>query len=133
MEDLGKMPVSNSDFFLERSNFERTKAIKYTLLVAIEDIIHICAHLVAALGLGRPEESSKLILLLGEAGVIPPPFAKSIVGMVNFRNKLAHEYLPDEFEAEKLYENLKRVEDFRTFSHHIVDFLETHSEKRLTS
>ncbi|GFP36115.1 hypothetical protein HKBW3S43_01902 [Candidatus Hakubella thermalkaliphila] len=41
--------------------------------------------------------------------------------------------LPDEFEAEKLYENLKRVEDFRTFSHHIVNFLETHSEKRLTS
>lgn len=41
--------------------------------------------------------------------------------------------VPGEFEAEKLYENLKRVEDFRTFSYHIVDFLETHSEKRLTS
>lgn len=31
------------------------------------------------------------------------------------------------------HENLKRVEDFRTFSHHIVDFLETPSEEELTS
>ena len=41
--------------------------------------------------------------------------------------------LPDEFEAEKLYENLKRVEDFRTFSRHVISFLETHSQEKPTS
>lgn len=123
LDDLLKLQVADADVFNRQENFERTKAIKYTLLVTIEDIIHIATHLVAALGFTKPKNASEAILILGEEQVIPESFAKQIVGMVNFRNKLAHEYLPDEFEAERLFENLQRTEDFRTFSRHIIEFL----------
>lgn len=125
LEDLAMMPVPDAAFFTRRKNFERTKAIKYTVLVAIEDIIHISAHLVAALGLGKPKDASDSILLLGRNGIVPEAFAQRIVGMVNFRNKLAHEYLPDEFEADRLYESLYELDDFRTFSKYVVQYLKS--------
>ena len=125
LEDLAMMPVPDAAFFTQRKNFERTKAIKYTLLVAIEDVIHISAHLVAALGLNKPKAASDSISLLGRNGIIPDAFAQKIVGMVNFRNKLAHEYLPDEFEADRLYDSLHELDDFRTFSRYVVRYLES--------
>jgi len=124
LEDLANMPVPNAEFFLQRSNFERTKAIKYSLLNAVEDVIHISIHIVATLGLGKPKDASSALLLLGNANILPASFAHQIVGMVNFRNKLVHEYLPDEFEADRLFETLSQLDDFRRFSKHIVDFLE---------
>ncbi|MCD6336082.1 MAG: DUF86 domain-containing protein [Candidatus Latescibacteria bacterium] len=111
-------------FFTQRKNFERTKAIKYTLLVVIEDVIHIITHLVAALGLGKPKAASDSIILLGKNGIIPDAFVRKIVGMVNFRNKSAHEYLPNEFEADRLYASLDELDDFRGFSKYIVRYLD---------
>ena len=125
LEDLAMMPVPDAAFFTQRKNFERTKAVKYTLLVVIEDVIHISAHLVAALGLGKPKAASDSIMLLGKNDIIPVSFAQSIAGMVNFRNKLAHEYLPDDFEADRLYESLDELDDFRTFSRDVVRYLES--------
>ncbi len=125
LEDLENMPVPNAEFLLLRNHVERTKAIKYSLLVAVEDVIHVSAHIVAALGIGKPKDASGAVLLLGNAGILPLAFARQIVGMVNFRNKLVHEYLPGEFEAERLFENLQRLDDFRQFSFLIRQFLET--------
>ena len=84
LEDLAMMPVPDADFFTQRKNFERTKAIKYTLLVIIEDVIHISAHLIAALGLGKPKTASDSIILLGKNGIIPDAFAQKIVGWSTF-------------------------------------------------
>jgi uncharacterized protein YutE (UPF0331/DUF86 family) len=123
LEDLAMMPVPDAAFFTQRKNFERTKAIKYTLLVVIEDVIHISTHLIAALGLGKPKVASDSIILLGKNDIIPDAFARKIVGMVNFRNKLAHEYLPNEFEADRLYASLDELDDFRRFSKYIVRYL----------
>lgn len=129
LEDLENMPVPDPEFLLLRNHFERTKAIKYSLLVAIADIIHVSSHIVAALGLGKPKDASGAVLLLGNAEILPLPFARQIVGMVNFRNKLVHEYLPSEFEAQRLYENLSHLNDFRQFSSFIRQFLESRDQQ----
>jgi uncharacterized protein YutE (UPF0331/DUF86 family) len=122
LEDL----VPNAEFFLQRRNFERTKAIKYSLLNAIEDVIHISMHIVVVKGLGKPRDAASAILLLSTANILPASYAQQIVGMVNFRNSpwRIHEYIPNEFEADRLFENLHRLDDFRQFSKYILEFLE---------
>lgn len=44
--------------------------------------------------------------------------------MPSFRNRLIHDYLLNEFDAEKLYSNLQRLDDFRKFARYIVRWLE---------
>jgi len=64
------------------------------------------------------------ILALGQAGIIPREFADKIKGMPSFRNRLIHDYLPNKFDAEKLYNNLQQLDDFRKFSQYIIEWLE---------
>ena len=67
----------------------------------------------AVLGLRRPtDDTADAIIALGQEDIIPIGFA----------------YLPSEFDPHKLYENLQRLDDFRKFSHYIVDFLETEEQ-----
>lgn len=126
VSDLRNLPIPNKEFLTKKENFERIKAVKHSLLLAIEDVIHIASHLVAALGLGRPHlaRSSELLEILGKNKIIPEKFAEEIKGMTSFRNKLVHEYLPDQFDATRLYENLQKLDDFKKFSQYIVKFLE---------
>jgi len=43
--------------------------------------------------------------------------------MPAFRNRIIHDYLPNEFDAEKLFENLQNLDDFRRFSKYIIDYI----------
>lgn len=125
LEDLERLPVSNHKFFLGRENFERTKAIKFSLACAIQDITRIALHIAVALRLTQIKESeAESILALGQAGIIPREFADKIKGMPSFRNRLIHDYLLNKFDAEKLYNNVQQLDDFRKFSQYIIKWLE---------
>jgi uncharacterized protein YutE (UPF0331/DUF86 family) len=60
---------------------------------------------------------------LSEAEIIPKEFAEKIKGMPAFRNRIIHDYLPNEFDAVKLYESIQRLDDFRKFSKHILAWI----------
>jgi uncharacterized protein YutE (UPF0331/DUF86 family) len=45
--------------------------------------------------------------------------------MPAFRNRIIHDYLPNEFDAQKLFENIQRLDDFRKFAKYILEWLET--------
>lgn len=122
--DIQSIPVSSKDFFLDRKNTIQIKAIKYSLACAIEDITRISVHLASALSLWRVRESeAEAIFALSEAAIIPEEFAEKIKGMPAFRNRIIHDYLPNEFDAEKLFENLQNLDDFRKLSKYISEWI----------
>ena len=101
------------------------KAIKYSLSCAIQDVTRVCAHIASALSLWKVRESeSETILALSEAGILPKEFAGKIKGMPAFRNRIIHDYLPNEFDALKLFEVIQNLEDFGVFSKQILKWLE---------
>jgi uncharacterized protein YutE (UPF0331/DUF86 family) len=124
IKDLQSIPVSGKDFFLDNKNSIQIKAIKYSLACAIQDVTRVCVHVASALSLWKVRESEgEAILALSEAGVIPKEFAEKIKGMPAFRNRIIHDYLPNEFDAVKLIENLKNLDDFRIFSKYILKWI----------
>ena len=125
VEDIKSVPVPNKEFFLEKSKTIPIKAIKYSLACAIQDLSRVCAHIASALSLWKVRESeSEAIGALSDAGVLPKEFAEKIKGMPAFRNRIVHDYLPNEFDALKLFETLQNLDDFKTFSQYILDWLE---------
>ncbi|MCD6094079.1 MAG: DUF86 domain-containing protein [Candidatus Omnitrophica bacterium] len=124
VEDLKNFSVPDKEFFQQRANVERTKAIKYSLACAIEDICHIALHISVALNLCKVRDSAaEAIVALGEGGILPKEFAQTIKQMPAFRNRLIHDYLPNEFDSERLWEALAHLEDFNKFSQYILDWL----------
>ena len=124
IEDVRSIPVSDKDFFLDKKNSIQIKAIKYSLACAIQDITRISVHISSALSLWRSRDSeAEAILALSEAKIIPEEFAEKIKGMPGFRNRIIHDYLPNEFDAERLFGNLQDLDDFRKFSKYILEWI----------
>jgi len=122
--DIKSIPVSSKDFFLDKKNSIPIKAVKYSLACAIQDVTRICVHIASALSLWKVRESeTEAILALSEAEIIPKEFAEKIKGMPAFRNRIIHDYLPNEFDAVKLYESIQRLDDFRKFSKYILAWI----------
>ena len=124
LKDIRSIPIPGKDFFLNRENSIQIKAIKYSLACAIQDITLISAHIDSTLSLWKLRESeAEAILALAEEGIIPKEFAEKIKGMPSFRNRIIHDYLPNEFDAEKLYESLQDLNDFKEFSRFVLDWI----------
>ena len=122
--DIKSIPVSSKDFFLDKKNSIPIKAVKYSLACAIQDVTRICVHIASALSLWKVRESeTEAILALSEAEIIPKEFVEKIKGMPAFRNRIIHDYLPNEFDAVKLYESIQRLDDFRKFSKYILAWI----------
>jgi uncharacterized protein YutE (UPF0331/DUF86 family) len=124
IDDIRSIPVLSKDFFLDRKNSIQIKAIKYSLACAIQDITRISVHIASALSLWKVRESeAEAILALSEAKIIPKEFAEKIKGMPAFRNRIIHDYLPNEFDAVRLFENLQSLDDFKNFSKYILEWI----------
>ncbi len=124
LKDIKSIPIPNRDFFLNRENSIQIKAVKYSLACAIQDVTRIAAHIASTLSLWKVRESeAEAILALAEEGIIPKEFAEKIKGMPSFRNRIIHDYLPNEFDAEKLYESLQNLDDFKEFSRFVLDWI----------
>jgi uncharacterized protein YutE (UPF0331/DUF86 family) len=124
IDDIKSIPVLSKEFFLEKKNSIQIKAIKYSLACAIQDITRISVHIASALSLWKVRESeAEAILALSEAKVIPKEFAEKIKGMPAFRNRIIHDYLANEFDAVRLFENLQSLDDFKKFSKYILEWI----------
>ena len=125
IQDIQSIPVPDKEFFLRKDKIIPIKAIKYSLTCAIQDVGRVCAHIASALSLWKVRESeSEAILALSGAGILPKEFAEKIKGMPAFRNRIIHDYLPNEFDALRLFETLQNLDDFKVFSKYILTWLE---------
>lgn len=124
IRDIQSIPIRDKDFFLNRENSIQIKAIKYSLACAIQDVTRIAAHIASALSLWKVRESeAEAIMALADGGILSKEFAEKIKGMPSFRNRIIHDYLPNEFDAEKLYESLQNLDDFKNFSKLIMNWI----------
>ncbi len=92
-------------------DLEKTWAIEHGLQLAIQVIMDIGNHILAAIGEYEIEDYTDIIDKLGEREIIPSEFAEKIRGMAGFRNILIHEYTDvDISEVHDIVQN--RLEDF---------------------
>ncbi len=71
-------------------------------------------------------ETTNLIELAGEKGLMPPSFARRIRGMAGMRNAIVHIYWKLDYTA--IYQMLtERLGDFHEFSRYVWAFLEGES------
>ena len=76
-----------------RVSLQKAWSIEHGLQLAIQLVIDIGNHILAAIGESRIEEYADIIDRLGEKDIIPSNFAKDIRDMAGFRNILVHEYI----------------------------------------
>jgi uncharacterized protein YutE (UPF0331/DUF86 family)/predicted nucleotidyltransferase len=70
------------------------------LRIALESVLDICRHFLAAVGITLAEvETTNLIELAGNKGLLQPGFAHRIRGMAGMRNAIVHVYWRLDYEA----------------------------------
>lgn len=89
--------------------------------VAIESCVDIGTHIISEKGWKFPEKYSDVPDILAENGVIPKNFKENLRNIIAFRNIIVHEYLSIDYD--KVYNNLRKLDDFRKFVEYIEDFL----------
>lgn len=117
LREVGEMP--EAQFLSDRRTIRATERL---LQVAIQSVLDVGSHLIAALGFREPEGYAEIIDVLGEERVIPEDFAGRIRGMAGLRNILVHEYI--RVDPAKLRNALRTTDDFETFCRHVLDYLE---------
>ena len=122
LDELSGIKLGSADELVKRENFMIRRTIERCLYLAIQDLLDIGAHIISAQALGVPADYRDVIATLGNNDVIPTEFARRIEGMAGFRNILEHDYV--KLDLQKVFENFQRLDDFRQFARHIVDFVE---------
>ena len=97
-------------------------SVEHGLQLAVQTVLDVGSHILAAIGESRIEEYVDVIDRLGERGILPKPFAQHIRDMVGFRNILVHEYA--DVDVAIVHEVLQhRLADFDEFCRHIEQYL----------
>ncbi len=93
------------------------------LEVAIQAILDIGNHIIAASGWQSPDSYADVLDTLTEHGVLPETFVLKLRGMAQFRNILVHEYL--KIDHKTVYNILQtKVDQFEQFARYIIAWLE---------
>lgn len=118
---LNKLKDLSADAFL--SDPDNYAIAEHHLRRALECVLDVGRHIVVKKGFGRPRDYRSIIEILGQNHVIPAAFAKDIVGMVGYRNRLVHGYA--EVTGQEMYQIIKtKLDDFARFAGYILEYLE---------
>ena len=91
------------------------------LIRAIQAVIDLATHVVAAESYGTPDSTANAFALLEQQGVIDPDLAGRLRRMVGFRNIAVHEYQTlDPVIIERIVE--QHLGDLRSLGMHISKF-----------
>ena len=103
--------------------------VAYWLRIALEGVLTIGTHVVSRLpSNGKKKDYTRVLVSLGDYGIIPQEFANKIRGMAGYRNRLVHLYW--EVTPEELAHTLREdIEDFEEFIRHIGKFLQKQEGK----
>lgn len=97
-------------------------AAERCLQLAIESVLDMGSHLIAAKGFREPRDYEDVVAVLAENGVIPPELAQRLRGVGKFRNLLVHEYVA--LDLEQVYQHLFRVEELEGLAKHLIQAIE---------
>jgi uncharacterized protein YutE (UPF0331/DUF86 family) len=103
---------------------ERAWALEHGLQVAIQALLDVGNHILAAEGANSVEEYADILTGLAKRRVFPPEYAEKIKGMAGFRNLLVHGYA--RVDLARVHEFLQtRLGDFEAFARYIVRHLDS--------
>jgi uncharacterized protein YutE (UPF0331/DUF86 family) len=112
-EELKRLSAISKEAFLKNS--ERQYAVMHVLQLAIESCLSVGNHIVSRRRLGIPENYQDIFQLLEKGKFLPPAFAKEMMKMARFRNRLVHLYW--QTDLEQLYEIVTtKLDDFEEFA-----------------
>jgi uncharacterized protein YutE (UPF0331/DUF86 family) len=76
-----------------RSDVDTRELCVHYLRIALESVLDVCRHFLAVVGVSLAElETTNLIELAGDKGLLESAFAQRIRGMAGMRNAIAHVY-----------------------------------------
>ena len=94
--------------------------IERTLHLAVEAFLDIGNHLIADLELREPQDYKDIMVVLTEAGYLPPNRLDNLKKMAQFRNVIVHDYV--RIDPEILIGILRKgIDDLRLFARMIRD------------
>lgn len=105
-------------------NVDQQRSLERHLHLATECILDVGEILVSRLRLPKTENYPDVILRLGEAGILPEPFAASLAPVASLRNVLVHDYA--RVDPRGLEGSLDRLDGFRVFARHVTEFVAKH-------
>ncbi len=96
------------------------------LRIALEAVLDVCRHFLAVVGVSLAEvETTNLIVLAGEKGLLDPAFAGRIRGMAGMRNAIVHVYWQLDYQA--IYRAVAdELADFDEFARQVQRYLKSH-------
>jgi len=111
--------ISFTDF---KSQLTTIWAVEHGLQLAIQNLIDIGGHILAAIGENNINNYTDILQKLGENEIIPKDFSDKITGMAGFRNILVHEYIKADIQY--VYNVLTgNISDFTQFIAYIKKYL----------
>lgn len=113
IEELQKLSdISKKDFL---KNTERQYAVMHLLQLAIESSLSAGNHIVSRKRLGIPKNYQDVFTLMEKGDLLSPEFAREMMKMARFRNRLVHVYW--EMDLELIYDVLaSKLDDFERFA-----------------
>lgn len=99
------------------------------LRIALECVLDICRYFLATVGVSLSEiDTTNLIELAGEKGLLDPGFARRIKGMARMRNAIVHVYLRLDYRV--IYDVVsERPGDFDEFARQVKKYLDQEAKR----
>lgn len=121
LQELNERFSSFEEF--ERDPDTRDLCIHH-LRIALESVLDVCRHFLAVKGVALNEyDTTSLITLAGEKGLLDRQFAQQIKGMAGMRNAIVHVYWRLDYHA--VYEAVtKNLNDFGEFARQVTLYLD---------
>jgi uncharacterized protein YutE (UPF0331/DUF86 family) len=125
LEPLRHLPTDNllADSYLR-------DAAERNLEVAAQCCIDISNRVILLENALRPATSYESLLRLGEIGVLPMDFARSLAPLSGFRNILVHEYL--DVDWNEVIRHLQHLGELTTFANLIRQWMEQAEQAKQT-
>lgn len=98
-----------------RSDVDTRELCVHYLRIALESVLDICRHFLAVVGVSLAElDTTNLIELAGEKGLLEPAFARRIRGVAGMRNAIVHVYWRLDYQAiyQAITEQLADLDEF---------------------
>ena len=100
------------------SDIHKIGSAKYNFIVVIEAAIDMCNHIISRNGFRTPGDYADTFRVMEEVGMFDKDFARTLVNMAKFRNRLVHIYW--EVDNDELWRIL--TEDIGDINHFISEF-----------
>jgi uncharacterized protein YutE (UPF0331/DUF86 family)/predicted nucleotidyltransferase len=116
LAQLTRLRLRFASFETFRSDVDTRELCVHYLRIALESVLDVCRHFLATVGVSLGElDTTNLIELAAEKGLLEPAFALRIRGMAGMRNAIAHVYWRLDYEA--IYAVITgQVQDFDEFA-----------------